>query len=999
MQNLQQSQKGKAGLNKSFMRSLLCLSVAAACSQANAQQSEGFQSVEEGMEVVEVRGIRASMAESLAVKRMSNAVVEAITAEDIGKFPDKNIADSLQRVPGIIIQRDGGEGATVSIRGLNSDLTLTQLNGNFIASSPGKPSRSFDYKLLPSSMIGRVEVFKTPEARLDEGGVGGSVILHSRKPLEMDANSGIINIESTYADVTEDHEPQFAGLYSWKNEDETFGILAGYTKQDRTNRTLSGDMYYSMYTADPEDRANGTAQAVDANGNPVDDAYYWNTVTDASGKQYEGYWLPRGLRTGVVKEDREREGIQISSQWRPTDRIELGVNYFGFTLGQNRTMSYVDMPEWHYRPDRLVGMTVDETNSIITGADFSATASGNEVALEFPWYRGGYQRIENSSDTVDLNFNYLGDSFSAKFVVGNTKAEGGPTEDWKVAYKSHRSEARLDANGNVMTDADGNTLYNHNNASQTAGWSLTDDTISMYLDPDTLTNIKNGLGGTPDRGSISSGWEQSELEETYAQLDLDFDVDWGPVNRLRTGLKYRNTELQRFTGDTLWWTPGLSPDEVANLEEGDTYDNDTNGPGVPAFKDVINDNPEDNIIGGFNINQMPTINWDKYREIVRSNYQDYYWEKQIYDYSIEEDISAAYVQADFDHNSLRGNLGLRYVRTERATLSNEINEYFLDYYDDVTGEELPEDVRQYEVINPVTVEKTETHLLPSLNLVWDASDNLVVRAAAAKTIARPDYFELGREEALAYTSEKWAEDRGEFGDTEGFEGRGGNKNLDSFESVQFDLSVEYYYGEGSALGMALFHKDIDNFIVPMQISYSRYFDGEPGVVEAGDIIISPYNTWANGSNAKSKGVEVFFQHNFDSGFGVYGNYTYNDTNQADVSFNGQKIGESVLVGSAEYQYNLSAFYENDSFSVRASYNKRGDVVLGKVNGLDEIQDAYDQVDLNASYSINEALSLQASVINLTESESKSYLGDDSKARLYNASYAGRRFYVGLNYNF
>lgn len=988
-----------SGLQRHFVKSLLCLSVATACSQAVAQQDSAYQSVENGMEVVEVRGIRASMAESLAVKRMASAVVEAITAEDIGKFPDKNIADSLQRVPGVIIQRNGGEGESVSIRGLDSDLTLTQLNGNFIASSPGKPSRSFDYKLLPSAMIGRVEVFKTPEARLDEGGVGGSVILHSRKPLEMDANAGIINLETTYADVTEKYEPQFAGLYSWKNTAETFGILAGYTRQDRTNRTLSGDMYYSMYTADPADRDNGTAQALDANGKPVNDAYYWDTVTDASGRQYEGYWLPRGIRTGVAKEDREREGIQVSTQWRPTDRIEVGVNYFGFTLGQNRTMSYVDMPEWHYRPDRLLGMTVDDTDSIITGADFSATAGGSEVALEFPWYRGTYQRIENTSDTYDVNVNYLGDSFSARFVAGNTKAEGGPTEDWKVAYKSHRPEARRDANGNVLTDANGDTLYNYNNASQTAGWSLADGTVSMYLDPDTLTNIKKGLGGTPDRGSINSGWEQSILEESYAQLDLDFDVQWGPVNRLRSGLKYRDTELERFTGDTLWWTPGLSAEQAAKLQEGDTYDNDPDGPGVPDFKDVINDKPEDNIIGGFNINLMPTINWDRYRDIVSSHYQDYYWEKKIYDYSVAEQISAAYVQADFEHNSLRGNLGLRYVRTQRTTLSNEINEYFLDYYDDATGEEIPEDEREYEVIKPVSVENTETHLLPSLNLVWDATDDLVVRFAAAKTIARPDYFELGREEALAYTSQEWADDRAEFGEREGFEGRGGNKNLDSFESVQLDMSVEYYYGEGSAVGMALFHKDIDNFIVPMQITYSRYFDGEPGVVEAGNISISPYSTWANGSDAKSKGVELFFQHNFASGFGLYGNYTYNDTNQADVSFNGEKIGQSALVGSAEYQYNFSAFYESELFSVRASYNKRGDVVLGKVNGLDEIQDAYDQIDLNASYNLSDAISLQAAVINLTESESKSYLGDDSKARLYHSSYAGRRFYVGLNYSF
>ncbi|HEY9041141.1 MAG TPA: TonB-dependent receptor plug domain-containing protein, partial [Rheinheimera sp.] len=220
----------------------LSLLLTAGSNMVLAQEAEPAveAKAEAEVEVVQVRGIRASMAENMAIKRLSSAVVDAITAEDIGKFPDKNVADSLQRVPGVVIQRDGGEGSTVSIRGLSSDLTFTQLNGNFIASSPGEPSRSFDYTLLPSAMIQTVEVFKSPEARLDAGGVGGTVLLHTRKPFDMDANSGVLNIESTYADVTDKYEPQFTGVYSWKNDAESLGLLVGYTRQNRTSRVLSG---------------------------------------------------------------------------------------------------------------------------------------------------------------------------------------------------------------------------------------------------------------------------------------------------------------------------------------------------------------------------------------------------------------------------------------------------------------------------------------------------------------------------------------------------------------------------------------------------------------------------------------------------------------------------------------------------------------------------------------------------------------------------------------
>ncbi|MBU2425772.1 MAG: TonB-dependent receptor plug domain-containing protein, partial [Gammaproteobacteria bacterium] len=161
--------------------SLLSLAVLTSLNPAIAQQADPAQpdvaqnakkkaAEKEKIETIEVRGILSSMSENLLNKRASDSVVDVITAEDIGKFPDKNVADSLQRVPGVVIQRDGGEGATVSIRGLSSDLTLSQLNGNFIASSPGEPSRSFSYALLPSTMIERLEVFKSSEARLDEGG-------------------------------------------------------------------------------------------------------------------------------------------------------------------------------------------------------------------------------------------------------------------------------------------------------------------------------------------------------------------------------------------------------------------------------------------------------------------------------------------------------------------------------------------------------------------------------------------------------------------------------------------------------------------------------------------------------------------------------------------------------------------------------------------------------------------------------------------------------------
>ncbi|PKG66725.1 MULTISPECIES: TonB-dependent receptor [Pseudoalteromonas] len=962
-----------------FCKSSLYVSIFSALGSTYAfaaQENKNSQHTKD-MEVIEVRGIRSSMAENLDVKRMSGSVVDAITAEDIGKFPDKNVADSLQRVPGVVIERDGGEGSSVSIRGLSSALTFTQLNGNFIASSPGEPSRSFDYALLPSSMIESVEVYKSPEARLDEGGVGGTVLMHSRKPLSMDANSGVFNVESTYADVTKEYEPQFTGLYSWKNDNENFGVLVGYTHQERTNRTLSGGTDANVW------RYTGGGQPIDIKGNAVDNNNGWDTINDAGGNSYDGVWFPQVVRGSVLNEKREREGIQFSTQWRPTNRLELGFNYFGFTLGQDRTESVIDIPEWSLNSDFLTDVNLDESRTIITGMQYDAMASGIESDMQFPWMRGSYVREESTSDTFDFNLTYEGDNFKARFVVGNTKSEGGPEESWEAAYKSSNA---------------GENATAIQNAAQMAGWSLNQNNVSLNIDPNTLANLQSGIGGGRDAGSSNSSFVRSELEEDYYQADVDLYVDWGFLKTIRTGVKYRNSTLHRETGNTFFLDPNFDIAAGEASEQGITrFDSHQWNGGMPLAQNVFTS--ESNIVGGFDINQMPSIDWDKYRDMVTTSYVPYTRIEDNFVYDIEEKISAFYIQGDFEFSEVRGNLGVRVVQTKTLTSSTDLYTYQLDHTNDETGEPVTGDARFVEDYQLVTQRNEDTQILPSFNIAWDATDDLVIRGAIAKVMSRPDYSDLGAQQRITFVSDEWANDRAAFNEQPGFSGSGGNKNLKPFESVQADLSIEYYYAKGSAVGLALFHKKVDNFVVPLVIDVEQNFAGKNNIVDAGIINIAPYSTVGNGTDAISKGAEVFIQHAFDNGFGFYANYTYNKTNKADVTVNGKEFGQSALIGSAKYQYNTSVYYEGDAFNVRASYNKRGETVLGINSGLNVYQDPYEQVDVNASVNLYEGLSLTAAVINLTKSESVTRLGDDTDARLLNSSYSGRRYYAGFNYSF
>ncbi|ATC95086.1 TonB-dependent receptor [Pseudoalteromonas tunicata] len=965
------------GSSVTLYKSLLSLSILSAMSSAYAQQESPKIPLPDDMEVIEIRGIRASLAENLDVKRMASSVVDAITAEDIGKFPDKNVADSLQRVPGLMIERNGGEGASVSIRGLSSELTFTQLNGNFIASSPGEPSRSFDYALLPSSMIERVEVFKSSEARLDEGGVGGTVLMHTRKPLNMEANSGVLNVETTYADVTKEYQPQLTGLYSWKNDNETFGILFGYTAQERTNRTLAGGTDGNVW------RYTGQGNPVDVNNNAVENNNSWDIVTDAEGNRFDGVWFPQVVRGSVFNEKRQREGVQLSTQWRATHALEFGLNYFGFSLERDSTHSVVDIPEWSLNPSFLTDVGLDESGTIVNAMQFDASASGVEHDMQLPWMRGSYVREKSTSDTLDFNVTYEGDLFKLRFVAGHTQSDGGPSESWEAAYKSSNA---------------GENASTVENAAQTAGWSIDRNSVSLNIDPNTLTNLLNGIGGGRDPGSSNSSFVRSELAETYYQGDLDFYADWGMLKTIKTGVKYRKATLHRETANTFFLDPNFDIAAAQASDNGITrFDSYQWNNGMPLAKDVFTS--EDNLIGGFSINQMPTIDWDKYRNTILTNYVPYTRIEDNFVYDIEEQISAFYIQGDFEFNDVRGNLGVRVVQTTTMTSSTDLYTYLLDHTNDQTGEAVTGDARFLDDYQLVTQENTDTQILPSFNIAWDATDDLVVRGAVAKVMSRPDYSDLGGQQHITFVSDEWAQDRAAFNEQAGFSGRGGNKNLKPFESLQSDISLEYYYGEGSAMGLALFYKKVDNFVVPLVIDSLQYFAGKDQVVAAGTITISPYSTVGNGTNAVSKGVEVFLQHAFDNGFGFNANYTYNKTNKADVSVDGQAFGQSPLIGSAKYQYNTSVYYEGDYFNVRASYNKRGETVLGLNSGLNVYQDPYSQIDLNASIHLYEGLSFTAAVINLTQSGSVTRLGNDTDARLLNASYSGRRYYAGFNYSF
>jgi len=334
-------------------------------------------SATQSVEVIQVSGIRASVKENLNNKRFSDSIVDAINAEDIGKFPDKNVAESLQRISGVTIQRQFGEGAGVSIRGAGLDLTLTTLNGQNVASTgwfvlePAK--RSFNYELLPSELVGKLEVYKSSQADLAEGGIGGTVVVNTRKPLEMTSNTFFGSAEAQYQTDSGETDPQLSGMYSWKDEEEKFGVLVSAVMQQRS---------------------------LQRQGN-------------------EAFWEWGAGPVGFTQE-RERQALTATLQYAPNENLDFVLNAMNMEMSADNT----NYALWLTQADTTWG---GGTTTSWIGGDGSGDNAGAQAAgpLNVAFYQARPREATMKSDVLDLTMNYSTSDYTIKVQVGDSSSTGG----------------------------------------------------------------------------------------------------------------------------------------------------------------------------------------------------------------------------------------------------------------------------------------------------------------------------------------------------------------------------------------------------------------------------------------------------------------------------------------------------------------------------------------------------------------------------------------------
>lgn len=814
---------------KRFYQSVSALAVLGSATTAFAQDQAASSSVDELEEIV-VTGIRGSLRQSLDVKRNNNAIVDAISAEDIGKFPDKNVAESLQRVPGVTIQRQFGEGAAVSIRGAGNELTLTTLNGQNVASTgwfvlePAK--RSFNYELLPSELVGNIEVYKSSQADLAEGGVGGTVVINTRKPLEMDSMSIYGSVEGQHQTDSDKIDPQASGLFSWKNDAETFGILVSGVYQRRHLQRQGNEAFWE--------------------------------------------W---GAGPVAFKQDRRRSAITATAQFRPSENLDIVANFMDMKMRADNT-NYA--------------LWLTQGNTSWSGVDVpdNCLQNGTPVCgpLNVAYYQARPREATMNSSVYDMTATYSGDGYVFEVQGGHTTSTGGT--DFEMVVDD----------GTGGTPIPGGT-YDFTNGEQT--WDTNGFDLTAY-DPGSLTM---GTGPNFNRTPKTD-------KETYAQADLTFDVDWGLVKSVKTGLKYadHNSTSRRFEYiQATGFNPTISTSGI-----------------VLGTLDV-----------GAGDYQIIEVDSEALKDWAKASITGENEDLGAYS-EIDEINISAYAMAEFEGDGFRGNFGVRYAHTDATST------YYLD------GVKTEADASYSEI-------------LPSFNVAIDLADDLILRGSAARTMARPQYVDMyvnpnvtGSNDDLP-NNQFWIV---------------GNVGLKPFVANQFDLGIEWYFAEGSLFSVGVFMKDVKNFVNFTEYHAAANeipFDlPDPDEAAAGWTVQEKIN----GKSATIKGFEAQFQQDSQNGFGTILNYTYTDTSTDEDTF---VDGNPYLSDSSKHSFNVTGYYENEDFQARVAYNWRSSYMLRESGSYgNRLHKPYGSLDLSASYFITDQISLNLDVVNLLEDRSKQF---------------------------
>ncbi|MBD9367679.1 TonB-dependent receptor [Xanthomonas sp. XNM01] len=934
-----------------FRRSAIAVSIAALLSAPAFAQDTASGSAASAVDLdrVQVTGTRGSLTKAQIIKETSDQIVDSIVAEDIGKLPDNNVAEALQRITGVQITRNKGEGSDIMVRGLTQ--VRSELNGRDIFTA--NAGRALSWEDVPAELLGGVDVYKNPNAELIEGGLGGLVNLRTRMPFDQAGQKITGSFTVNRWDLRGSEQPSASFLFSdrWQTGAGEFGLLFNIAHQETQYR---------------EDRINfGSYLAFD----------------DVPG--YEGRNVVVPSEVGMYSHfgDRERDGQYVALQWKPNDDVEVYATALRSDYKfRNREYSV-------------------RTGNLNNNADDLVNWSGNGWGFVSPSIPG-YAAFTDPFG-FDANGEFQYGTFNNALVTTTSRMDwrNSVTSDYAIGLKWQVNE-RL----HVSTD------LQYIDAT-TEGVNYWVDLLAGQVDPDDWRGW-NGLFGVPPvrvdtRGGYPSvtvldpstgqpipgymsdianysGW-YSHLDKRdnndgdqfawRADLRLDF-TDSDILRDLRVGV--RMTDREAITRSSGWNWQKIAPAGSDNA-----WGSFAAAPfaGYPdacyrlfPFSDHFRG--KSGLPTGYVACDEMVADYENTVRMFGHDPIDYRASSDIRRYT--EDTYAAYAMLRFGSDAGRfpwdANAGVRVVRTETT----------------VNGWERNADVPSLS-LSEVSVKHAYTDVLPSVNFRMFLTPQLQWRFAASRAMSRPDFDYLDPYIHLNNTFFDFNTGGKSYA-------MRGNPELEPMYADQFDTSLEWYFGQGSMLYGTAFYKKVDGFYYYDTVSNQQYWDPDYVVrddqgnqIAQGALRPFELQTRTNGDDGKIKGLEVGYRQFFSflpapfDGLGFEANYTYVDSSAPApdaMSTDGIEIRQLPLEGLSKNSYNAVVFYEKGRVSFRAAYNWRDTWLVTtrppNAGHVPQYHDETGQLDASIRFNLSDVWSISLDGTNLLDETRFDYYGTTSR---------------------
>lgn len=979
--------------HKAFRLSPIALAILAMMGEASAQTPPQTPAEKPGdkpaqrTETVTVTGYRASLESALNEKREEKGIVDVIKAEDVAKFPDTNLAEALQRVSGVVIDRDAGEGRNITVRGLGLDFTRVRINniealattGGTDSSGGNNRSRGFDFNVFAAELFNTIIVRKSSQADVDEGSLGATVDLRTARPFDLGGFRAAAAIQGRYNDLSESTNPRASFLISNTFADNKMGFLlsGAYSKRDlfeegfstvRWDNGPSSGGWCAPQGVTPANPTNSTAttcgpaaQGVNRIPGTAATIAAYNAASDPNN------FHPRLPRYGRLTHDQDRTGVTSAFQWRPTTSTLFTAEMLYSKLKATRQEDFLEAISF----SRTAGQGGKPQTSVLE------TAYGTNGALLYGIYNGVDIRAESRFDKLETKFiqptitveHEFNDRLKGSAYVGRAKSEfrnpiqttttldalnvNGYGIDFRESDRLPRITYPFDVTVPNPLTIVGVPVVTSGTQPTTVANTTTSEIRIRPQGSDNKNSVVHGDLSwelVPDRMTFKGGGDYKKYEfSTFEfrrvnQNDTIFPANV-PIASLVTTLTNFGRGLDLPGGTPTAW---LIPDLNAIVNAYNIYCNclqsgPAGGPGDFTLSSITNGNARGN-------NRRVT-----------------------------ETDQGVFGMADFSGElfglPVRGNAGVRYVNTKQVATG---------YQATAGGTE-------------VTVENEYHDWLPSANLSFNVTRDFIVRLAAAKVMARPQLGNLSPGGSITTT--------GNLSITVG------NPFLQPFRAKTLDASFEWYYDKNALFGVGLFYKDIGTYIQSLRTNIPYSETGLPASLLPANFTgseVFQVTTPVNTKGGALSGIELNFQQPFTflpgawRNFGTLLNYTYVKS-KIDylVSPTSATTITDDLLNLSPRSWNATLYYDDGRFSARVSAAYRQKFltrVPGQNNNDVEGKNNSTNVDASVSFKVSKNVELVLEGVNLTNEPNDQFISRDRNSSVV-YTVTGREYLAGVRVKF